>query len=410
MMKICLCFRIHIPAIHSSYRFFNINSQHRYYDDTQLRNHTLKVYSGNLLPFFENVKNLSSTGGDKFKAAISISGITLALFRRFVPQAIELLIELRQKNQIEFLSETWSNSILAHVSNKLMIRQIMLHNTQMKSLFGVIPDVFIIHSPVSSPELFNTIFDCGKKAILTYSNHSHQIKSVQKNVFEMENPGERQIFLINYKASQALQEIGLNLNVKSIDNLPSAVAKKIKRNLSVSLPQAIIFNPGDFKKPFTFGDSLIWKLVISRLLSDHKIMFMLPSELKNEKTWNQNNNLIEETGKCCRLPDFWLKNNLQKDAFKRQSAINNMVPSAEIKSLVEEWDVMHDMEYLYFMDNHFFESKFTETHFNPFSGPYMAYTNYMNVLDDFADKITKQQKIFIKTVPSRKRKKNINEM
>ncbi len=392
MIKICLCFKIHIPAIHSNYRFFNINARHQYYDDNQLRNHTLQVYSRNLLPFLETIKNISTSGRGNFKAAISISGITLALFKRFVPQAIDLLNELIQKSNIEFLSETWSNSILSHVSNRLMIRQILLHDAQMKSMFGVVPKVFITHSPLSSPELVKTIFDCGKKTVLTYSNHGHQLKSLKKDFSENKHGIERQVFLINYKASKVLQEIDLNLKMKSIDNLSSVIVKKMERNLSVSLPQTVIFNPGDIQKPSTPADSMIWKLTISGLLSDHKISFMLPSEFKNGKPEILNNNLIKGAGSCFKHPDFWLKNSLQKDAFKRQSAINNIIASTNNKSIIAEWDVMHDREYLYYMDNRFFKTEFAEAHYNPYSGPYMAYTNYMNILDDFAGRVTKPKK------------------
>lgn len=391
-MKICMCFKIHIPAIHSNYRFFNINSQHQYYDDAQLRNHTLKVYFNNFQPFFETVQTLAKTYDEKFKSAISISGITLALFKRFVPQAIESLIELKQKSHIEFLSETWSNSILAYSSNSLMIRQIVNHNAQMKSIFGIVPDVFIAHSPVSSPGLFDTIFDCGKKTILTYSNHIHQLKRLQNNESENRSLGTGQVFLINYKACRALNEIDLNLKMQSIDDLPSAVSRKLKRILSVSVPQAIIFTPGDLNKPFTMGDSMIWEMVMSHLISNPEIMFLVPSELKNNRDWLTTYNRGEATGKCCKLPDFWLKNDLQKDAFSRQLSVNKLMPFAENKSMVEEWDVMHDMDYLYYMGNSFFEPEFVETHYNPYSSPYMAYTNYMNVLDDFNGKITRPKK------------------
>lgn len=396
MMKICLCFKIHIPAIHLNYRFFDIDLHHPYYDNSQLRNHTLKVYYNNVLPFFETVKNLTKTYDEKFKAAISISGITLALFKRFAPQAIESLLELRQKNHIEFLSETWSNSILAHSSSRLMIRQIVMHNAYMKSMLGIVPDVFITHSPVSSQGLFNTIFDCGKKTILTYSNNIHQLNPLQNNDSENRTAGKRQVFLINYKASKALHEIDLNLKMASIDDLPSAVAKKVKRILSVSVPQAIIFNPGDINKPFTMGDSMIWRIVISHLITDPDITFLFPSELKNSQNRLTTYNLDKGKGKCCKLPDLWLKNDLQKDAFSRQLSVNKLMPFAEIKSLVEEWDVIHDMDYLYYMGNSFFEPKFAEAHFNPYSSPYMAYTNYMNVLDDFAGKITIPKKNILK--------------
>lgn len=335
---------------------------------------------------------MAKTYDEKFKAAISISGIALALFKRFVPQAIESLIELKQKNCIEFLSETWSNSILAFGSNRLMIRQIVKHNTQMKSIFGVVPDVFVTHSPVSSPGLFNTIFDCGKKTILTYSNHIHQLKRLQNNESENRSLGTRQVFLINYKASQALHEIDLNLKMDSIYDLPSTVSGKVKRILSVSVPQAIIFNPGDLNKPFTMGGSMIWEMVMSHLISNPEIMFLFPSELKNNQDWLTTHNRGEAMGKCCKLPDFWLKNDLQKDAFSRQLSVNKLMPFAEIKSVVEEWDVMHDMDYLYYMDNSFFEPKFVEAHYNLYSSPYMAYTNYMNVLDDFDGKIRRPKK------------------
>jgi hypothetical protein len=290
-----------------------------------------------------------------------------------------------------------------------MIRQIMLHNTSVESIFGVIPNVFVTHSPVSSPGTFNTIFDCGKNKILTYSNHIHQLTALQKNGNEKVLPNKEEVFFINYKAGRALNEIDSVLNLKSIDYLPKAVYKKVKRNLSVSMPQAIVFNAGELKRPFSIGDSIIWKMVISNLISDSEIRLVFPSELKYGLNDNSNNCLTQERSRTCKLPDVWIKNNLQKDAFSRQTKINKLMPFAQIKSIVEEWDIMHDMEYLYFTDNHFFEPKFNAKHFNPFSGPYLAYTNYMNVLDDFEERMKKQQLNIVNEASFRGTKKYVNE-
>lgn len=392
MVKICLCFNIHIPAIQSYYRFFNIKSQHRYFDDARLKSHTLKVYSSNLLPFLETLKFLRSSSGEKFKAAISISGITLALFKRFVPKAIEILNELYQENAIELLSETWSNSILAHISNSLLVRQISLHDAQMRLFFGVVPDVFISHSPVSSPELFNTVFDSSKKMILTYSNPVHKIFSGEKDDSEFKSSFERNVFLINYMDSKKLFEIDLKQKRNSMENLISSACEKVKRDISGSMAQALIFNPADIKMPFTFENSLIWKMIISCLIADEKVRLIFPSELKNGRVRILNKNRVDETGNRCKLPDFWMKNSLQKDAFKRLVEIDNDMSIVREATMIEEWDLLHDMDYLYYMDNHFFKPEFTEKHFNPFSGPYAAYINYMNILDDFNERLTDKRK------------------
>lgn len=397
MKEICLCVQIHIPAIQSNYRFFNINNHHRYFDDIQLRNHVLKVYNYNVQPFLETLKNIAAKPGERFKVGISISGITLSLFKKFIPKAIELLNDLNERNIIEFLSQTWSNSVLAFFDTSSMMRQINLHNELMKSLFGEIPNVFIAHSPITSPELFTTIFGSGKKRIFTYSNHIGKKNSNQENYDKVGLSNDHQQCLINYMAARSLQEISHNPVWKSADDIAFSVTRKMKINLSGFCPQAIVYNPLELEKPFLTRDSIIWNKIISYLLEDPQIRILYPSEMKNyQNPIPENGDMPGKWMNKCKLPDYWLKSSLQKDAFSSQCAINKLVRFIKTESLINEWDVLQDKEYLYFMDRHFSELKFAETYFNPYSDPYFAYINYMNILDDFKGRIVNQKRRIVK--------------
>jgi|GEM_PF-2966896 len=90
-----------------------------------------------------------------------------------------------------------------------------------------------------------------------------------------------------------------------------------------------------------------------------------------------------------KLPDYWLKNELQKDAFKCLHHINNLLCDNNQPSLIDRWNFIQDMDNLYYMGNQFFSEEYSQQNFSPFESPYHAFMNYMNILDDFTHRLEK---------------------
>lgn len=387
--NICLCAEIHIPAIPLNYRFLDINHRHNYFEEDQVKEYVNKVCNENVLPFFETFKNIFYRFEGRFKIAIALSGITLTLLRKYAPGVVNQFGEMLRGGCIEFLSVPWSHAILPFADQKMLAQQIHLHDEAINSAFGKLPEVFFSYAPIPSSQLVKNVFSSGKKAVFAFANQfGNQFIETSSRPDRFSKRG---IYFINYLYSRLLREIDLMVSHKSVENVTSAVIRKIKKNHPYLNPMIILCQPASVSLPFQLNRAKIWEEVMVNLLADNDIQFLLPSELINK--YNQfipDDHKQPNLWRQFILPNFWLKNKLQKEAFNKQLCLNAHIHNDIGDEILNDWNFLVDMEYLYYMNMHFTEKKFTENHFSPFSSPYTAYINYMNILDDMEGRLQKR--------------------
>ena len=95
-------------------------------------------------------------------------------FAKYAPDAVHQLVNLEENRYIEILSEPLSHSIVAYTDKKSLIRQIELHDKLIYSVFGKIPELFIIHSPIYLQQLLSAISSLGKKGIFSNLNQINE--------------------------------------------------------------------------------------------------------------------------------------------------------------------------------------------------------------------------------------------
>ncbi len=388
--NICLCIEVHIPAIPLNYRFFDINHRHNYFEEEQVKQHVNKVCNENVLPFFETFKNIFYRSEGRFKIAVAISGITLTLLHKYAsPGVEEQFKEMLRCGCIEFLSVPWSHSLLPYVSQKELAHQIHLHDEAMVSAFGKPPTVFLSYSPKATLQLAKNIFGSGKKAIFAFAN-SFGNQFADPSVLS-ESFSKRGIYFINYFYSRLLKEIDLRVSHRPEENISTAIVRKIEMSYPKVNPLIMLCHPANINRSFQLNRAKMWEEVMVQLLADKDVQFMLPSELIN----NFNHFVPDEHHQphAIRrfiLPDFWLTNNLQKEAFNKQFSLNAHIRREVGDDILNDWNFLIDMEYLYYMNMYFMEKNFADNHFNPFPGPYLAYINYMNIMDDIEGRLHKR--------------------
>lgn len=397
MTHFCMCIKIHIPAIQRNYRFFNINREHRYFDETEIKNRVTKLSSENLGPFLITLRNLSIESAGRFKAAVSVSGIALKLFQKYTPEIIDQLFELEQNNCIEILSEPWSNSLVPFIDEKLLIRQIKLHDTTVSSIFGKTPQIFIAHSPVSAQKNLITTINRSKQGIFTYLNQQGATMLKLQNSNGNNEKTIANVYLINNKISEFFQHINYNPD-KNPDIFSDLLFEKIKRNIPKFNPLIVCYNPTRTPQTPKMYNPETWTLVIKKMLADPGIIFSSPHEIiRSYNHFSCEDNVSNKLCQQFKLRDFWLKNSLQTDAFEKQQKVNRLLQySSSDNSVITEWEIIQDKEFLYYMDNLFIHKKYREVHYNPFPSPYLAYINYMNILDDISERLLQTKTSFLK--------------
>ena len=388
MKRFCFCAEIHIPSIlprHITYtRDGENDSRHLRREEQTVE----KIASENILPFFQFVQKINSNSEKKFKTGISISGIALTLLQKYAPEVIARLSSLNQNGYVELISETWSNSAVSCFNENSYRRQVQQHDRLMQSNFDEIPQLLYVNSPVYPNNFIDNLAGLGKKAVFINSNMLNE--SIFQKFFgvRIKSDGEVLVFPINYAMSKMMQDLDFNLLQQKTPYYSRAVLRRLKKQGFDNFPSIINFNLTREKCFFHLSRSLTWEKIFKEMLADSDIEFISPSEtldVKNTKGLKEAD--FSEILSRTTLFDVWIKNNYQVEAFKQQLNIDARLNAKGSGALLEEWNLLQDMDHLYFMNDNFVKKKFGSTHFNPFSGPVAAYKRYMEMLNDFSDRI-----------------------
>ena len=95
MKTICLYFEIHQNIHLKRYRFFDIGTDHYYYDDYEDERSISETAERSYIPALKTLIEMAKENKGFFKCAISLSGCTIELLEIHAPQVIELIHELK---------------------------------------------------------------------------------------------------------------------------------------------------------------------------------------------------------------------------------------------------------------------------------------------------------------------------
>ena len=91
MKTICLYFEIHQANHLKRYRFFDIGTDHYYYDDYENERAITETAQRSYIPALRTMLEMTQTYGKFFRVAFSVSGVVLELMEQYTPEVIDLL-------------------------------------------------------------------------------------------------------------------------------------------------------------------------------------------------------------------------------------------------------------------------------------------------------------------------------
>ena len=127
MKTICFYFQIHQPFRLKRYRFFDIGSDHYYYDDFSNEDIIRGIANRSYLPANAMMLDLINEYKGKFKVAFSISGVALEQLEIYVPEVIDGFKELAKTGSVEFLAETYNHSLASLKDPEEFANQVKAH-------------------------------------------------------------------------------------------------------------------------------------------------------------------------------------------------------------------------------------------------------------------------------------------
>jgi alpha-amylase len=324
-----------------------------------------------------------------FKVALSLSGVGLEQLERYAPQVIDLLQELNKTGCVEFIAEPYSHGLasLAPNGEQSFRDEVKRQVDKINQLFGQKPKVFRNSSLIYDDEIGSMVADMGFKGILTEgAKHILGWKSPHYLYHCALNPNLK-VFTRDYKLSD---DISLRFSNSSWESYP-LMADKYMGWIAESPEEDGVFNI--FMELCALG---IYQPLSSNILDfisnlpaaakERGIGFQTPSEvIKTHKSvseievpypmsWND-----EERDVSC-----WLGNVMQREAFNKLYSIGERVILTGDKHIRQDWDYLQASNNFRFMTT---KNNAVSMDRGIYESPYDAFTNYMNILGDFLQRV-----------------------
>ena len=387
MKSVCLFFQVHQPFRHRKYRFFDIGNDHYYYDDytneTVMRNVALKSY----LPTNELLLKLTNQLEGKFKVSFSITGMALEQFSLYAPEVIDSFQKLAKTGCVEFLSETYSHSLSSLNDINIFKEQVRLHDEKIFGLFGHKPRVFRNTEMVYSDEIGAQVAEMGYSAMLTEgAKHILGWKSPNYVYVNAINP-RLKVLMRNYKLSD---DISFRFSNSNWSEHPLTADKFVKWIESTNSKEEVInlflsYESFGERQPKESGIFHFLEALPGQIIKNKNLKFATPTEVVAELQPVSAVHVPHPISWADEERDLtaWLGNGMQKEAFGKLYNLSKRMEKCVDREMKKDWNYLQVSDHFYYMSTKYFSDGEVHSYFNPFSSPYEAFINYMNVLSDF---------------------------
>lgn len=387
MKTICLYFEIHQNIQLKRYRFFDIGTDHYYYDDYEDERLITDVANRSYMPALEALGEMLKEHPGFFKVAFSLSGVGMEQLEIHAPQVLEKLQELNQTGCVEFLAEPYSHGLASLANEESFAKEVKRQCQKMKEYFGKEPKVLRNSSLIYSDDIGAQAAQMGFKGMLT--------------------EGARHV--LGWKSPHYVYNCALAPNLKLL-----------LRDVNLSDDISLRFGNVDWEGYPLFADNYVDRIAnfpgeehvvnifmelsalgVAQPLSSNILDFLkaLPECAKQRGlTFSTPSEICETMPSVGALdvPDTlswtdeerdvssWLGNPMQREAFNKLYSVADRVRIADDPRINQDWD------YLQASNN------FRQMTTKPlqvgidrgiYASPFDAFTNYMNILGDFIARV-----------------------
>ncbi len=388
MRSICLFFKVHQPVRLRKYRFFDIGNSDYYYDDYNNEMILTRVAENCYLPANKMILDLISRCQGRFKVAFSISGTAIDQLKIYAPEVIESFRELAATGCVEFLAETYSHTLSVLKNINEFKRQVETHAMAIETLFGTRPTIFTNTELIYSDEIGVMVAEMGYKATLTGGpNYILKWRSPNYLYRNAINPALT-VLLKNFRLSD---DIAYRFSNSAWSGWPLTARKYVSWLNKIPSEEKIVNLFMDYE---TFGEHQklrtgIFKFMNSlpsEVLQKSDFEFMTPSDVVENYQPISTLNVPYPISWADEERDLtaWLGNELQQEAFEKLYGLSGLIEKCSDPVLLKDWKYLQTSDHFYYMSTKYFSDSDAHACFNPYDSPYVAFMNYMNVLNDFS--------------------------
>ena len=387
MKTVCLYFEIHQNIHLKRYRFFDIGTDHYYYDDYENERSISETAERSYVPALEALIEMAERYGSYFKCAISLSGCAIEQLENHAPQVIELLQKLGETGCAEFLAEPYSHGFSSLKNPECFKEEVTRLCKKVKALFGQEPKIFRNSCLIYSDEIGEMVANMGFKGMLAAgAKHVLGWKSPHFVYHCNRNPNLK-LLLRDYSLSE---DISFRFNDSSWSEYPlfaDTYANWIANlpeedqviNLFMELCALGIFQP-------LSSNILEFMKALPEQLKQRGVVFSTPSEICAKIKSVGELNVEYPTSWVDEERDLspWLGNVMQQEALEKLYSIADRVRICRDRRLMQDWDYLQASNNLRFMST---KPNSYGGYRGIYDSPYDAFTNYMNILGDFITRV-----------------------
>lgn len=387
MKTICLYFQVHQPFRLKRYRFFDIGSDHYYYDDYSNESILRKVAEKCYLPANKLILDLIRRYEGKFKVSFSFSGMVLDQFELYGTDVLESFKELAKSDSVEILAESHAHSLAVFKSIPEFKRQVKMHEDLLNKHFGLKPRIFRNTELIYSDEIGNEVAKMGYTGMLTEgAKHVLGWKSPNHLYCNALN-AKLKILTRNFKLSD---DIAFRFSNKSWNEWPLTADKYVSWLENIPEDEEIVNLFMDYE---TFGEHQWEETGIfsflenfsAEVLKKPELNFGTPSDIIKQHQVIAPIHVPNPISWADEEKDLtaWLGNELQEEAFNKLYSLEELVMKIDNADIRRDWNYLQASDHFYYMCTKFFSDGEVHAYFSPFDSPYDAFINYMNILSDF---------------------------
>ena len=387
MKTICLYFEIHQIIHLKRYRFFDIGTDHYYYDDYENERLISDIAERSYMPALGALLEMAKEHGKYFKVAFSLSGVGIEQLEMHAPQVLEKLQELNETGCVEFLAEPYSHGLASLKDEESFAAEVRRQAIKIKEYFGQEPQVLRNSSLIYSDDIGGQAAAMGFKGMLTEgARHVLGWKSPHY-VYNCAIAPNLKLLLRDVNLSD---DISLRFNNSEWEGYPLFADNYIERIANFPEEEQII---NIFMELSALG---IAQPLSSNILEFIKalpvcakakgITFSTPTEIcmkmKSVGSLDVPDTLSwvdEERDVSC-----WLGNPMQREAFDKLYSVAERVRIANDPRINQDWDYLQASNNFRFMTT---KPSNVGLDRGIYSTPFDAFTNYMNILGDFITRV-----------------------
>ena len=387
MKTICLYFEIHQIIHLKRYRFFDIGTDHYYYDDYENERSISDIAERSYMPALNALLEMIRNNGKYFKVAFSISGVGLEQLEMHAPQVITKLQELNDTGCVEFLAEPYSHGLSSLVNEEAFAADVKKQAAKMQEYFGQKPTVLRNSSLIYSDDIGGQAAAMGFKGMLTEgARHVLGWKS-SHYVYNCAIAPNLKLLLRDVDLSD---DISLRFNNSDWDGYPLFADNYINRIASLPDNEQVInifmeLSALGIAQPLS-SNILEFMKALPMYAKEKGITFSTPTEIclkmnsvgsldvPDTLSW-----VDEERDVSC-----WLGNPMQREAFNKLYSVADRVRIANDPRINQDWDYLQASNNFRFMTT---KPSNVGLDRGIYSSPFDAFTNYMNILGDFINRV-----------------------